>query len=34
MAAALTYGLYSAAISDARKREIVEGIRVLTGLAL
>jgi len=25
----LTYGLYSAGISDAQKREIVEGIRLL-----
>ena len=24
----LTYGLYSAGISDAQKREIVEGVRV------
>ena len=25
----LTYGLYSAGISDAQKREIVEGVKVL-----
>ena len=30
----LTYGLYSAGISDAQKREIVDGIRVPTELAL
>jgi integrase len=30
----LTYGLYSAGISDEQKREIVEGVRVLTELAL
>jgi integrase len=30
----LTYGLYSAGISDAQKREIVEGVRVPTELAL
>ena len=27
----LTYGLYSAGISDAQKREIVEGVRVPEG---
>ncbi|WP_282058445.1 DUF6538 domain-containing protein [Lentibacter algarum] len=30
----LTYGLYSAGISDAQKREIVDGVRVPTELAL
>ena len=30
----LTYGLYSAGISDAQKREIVEGVRVPAELAL
>ena len=30
----LTYGLYSAGISDAQKREIVEGVRVPTNVAL
>ena len=30
----LTYGLYSAGISDEQKQEIVEGIRLLTELAL
>ncbi|OJI92167.1 tyrosine recombinase XerC [Planktotalea frisia] len=30
----LTYGLYSAGISDAQKREIVDGVRVPTVLAL
>jgi integrase len=30
----LTYGLYSAGISDAQKREIVEGVSLLTELAL
>ena len=30
----LTYGLYSAGISDAQKREIVEGVRLPTELAL
>ena len=30
----LTYGLYSAGISDAQKREIIEGVRVPTELAL
>ena len=28
----LTYGLYSAGISDAQKREIVDGVRVLEGV--
>ena len=30
----LTYGLYSAGISDAQKREIVEGVRVPAGVLL
>ena len=30
----LTYGLYSAGISDAQKREIVEGMKLPTELAL
>ena len=30
----LTYGLYSAGISDAQKREIVEGVRVPQEVAL
>ena len=30
----LTYGLYSAGISDAQKREILDGVKLLTELAL
>jgi hypothetical protein len=30
----LTYGLYSAGISDAQKREIVDGVKLPTELAL
>ena len=30
----LTYGLYSAGVSDAQKREIIEGVRLPTELAL
>ena len=30
----LTYGLYSAGISDAQKKEIIEGVRLPTELAL